>query len=408
MKVLSILFLAISLFSDINAQIKIYDGRSESVQTKISDQEKQLVENFVRKNEKAIKRFGTSKDFECEKDSIRVDSVADGFFTRKKLVQKAYLYQLCFSGNAQYATSLGGIVIVENNQPAGHYVFANISGYNNLKSLPDLNRNGYSEIALEFSHKINGLQFTKSIKIFDLAPSGLMEMATLETFSRLGETDVAYQIYGKKGVTPIFSQEIYESEPQANKWVLQKKRKEFGTNPPIYSSNNLDILPIYEFSAPTLTASEISQRVLKLIKSVQTVKDISPQNIEKITGLNMQFDPDDRDTYGTSGKVADSTWFYSLSSLSNLNGGKPNRLQFAFRNMEREDDNLSPICASGFETFKKELESVGFSARQKFGEHSRHLGWYFEKQGVSLDVIDSWESKKLERKCIESLMIQTE
>lgn len=223
---------------------RIYDGRDEVSQTKISDQEKQLIENFVRQNEKEIKKFGKSREFECEKESFRIDSVAEGFFTRKKSLQKAYLYSFCYSGQAQYATYLGGVVIVENSKPTGHYVFANIHGYNNLKSLPDLNRNGYSEITLEFHHSISGHQFVGAIKIFDLAPSGLMEVATLDIFSRLGENDIAYRIYGKRGATPIFSRETYESGYQESKWYLQQKLKKFEANPPIYSSNDLDILPI--------------------------------------------------------------------------------------------------------------------------------------------------------------------
>lgn len=387
---------------------KIYDGRKESTQPKLSNQEKRLIENFVNSKEKEIKKFGKSKDFECEENSFQIDSVAQGFFTRKKLLQKAYLYSFCLSGQAQYATYLGGIVIVENNKPTGHYVFTNISGYNNLKFLSDINRNGYSEIVVEFAHSVNGLQFAKAIRIFDLAPSGLMEVASLETFSRLGELDKSYLIYAKTGRTPVFSREIYESEPQSNEWKLTQKRKNFSTNPPVYSSNNLDILPIFEFSAPTLTATEISQRILKLIKSIQIIKDISPQNIEKVTGLKMEFDPDNRKNYGTHGRVGDTIWFYILRSLSNINGEKPNRLQFAFGNMEdSKNESLSPICAVDFETYKKELISAGFSATKNFGEHGRHLGWKFSNLTTYIDVSDYRENvDKPNRHCVKSLIIQ--
>ncbi|GEM_PF-2445403 len=410
MKPLSVLFLSISFLFfglETNAQIKIYDGRGDFAKAEITDQEKHLVENFVRSNEKEIKKHGVSRGFQCEKDSFRVDSVAQGFFTRKKLLQKAYLYQLCFRGDAQYATYLGGVVIVKNNKPSGHYVFSDISGYNNIKSLPDINRNGYSEVVLEFSHSINSLQFARAVKIFDLAPSGLLEMATLETFSRLSKTDVAYKIYGEKGDALVFSRETYESETQTNKWTLTEKLKNFETDAPIYTVKNLDVLPIYEFNAPTLTATEISQRVLKLIKSVKTVKDISTRNIEKITGLKMEFDPDDRNSYGASGKVEDTTWFYSLVTLSNFHGEKPKRLHFAFESIERDDSDLSFVCAVDFEQYKEELITAGFSETVKIGEHGRHLGWNFSKRGVSVELTDYLENeKKLDRKCVKSLTIQ--
>lgn len=226
------------------AQIEIFDDRAEPPPKKISKQEKLLIEKFVFRNKEWITKFANSVDFHCEKDFFSIDSVAQGFFTNKKQLQKAYLYQLCFFGQSQYATYLGGIVIVEHNQPSHHFVFADIHGYNNIKTLPDLNRNGYSEIALEFYHSISGYQFVKAVRIFDPSPQRLTELASLDVFTRLTENDIAYRIYVKKGVKPIFYRETYESEYQENKWLLIEKKQKFKIDSPPDSSENIKMLPI--------------------------------------------------------------------------------------------------------------------------------------------------------------------
>ena len=43
------------------------------------------------------------------------------------------------------------------------------------------------------------------------------------------------------------------------------------------------------YFAPTLTATEISRRVLKLIKSIDRLDKISPKNLEKIIGGKVDF-----------------------------------------------------------------------------------------------------------------------
>lgn len=215
--------------SDQNGMNLIYDGRNEANILKLTDTEKDFVEKEVRKSEKEIKNIGEKNDFQCEEDSFRVINSVRGSFTKPKLRQKAALYQFCLQGKAQYAGYLGGIIIIENNTVIAHYVFSNISGFDVIKSLPDINRNGLSEIALEFNHSINSLNFAKAIGIYEIGTEKMFNLGTIDTFSRLStdDNDIAYKVFVKISKKTVFYREKYESEEQKNIWRLAEKLKEF-------------------------------------------------------------------------------------------------------------------------------------------------------------------------------------
>lgn len=140
------------------------------------------------------------------------------------------------------------------------------------------------------------------------------------------------------------------------------------------------------YSAPTLTAKEISRRVLKLIKSINGLDKISPKNLEKIIGGKVSIDQKDHNNYGYAGKIPNSEWFYQIFSLTELDGKTARRLEFSF---ERQDDNeqdLTPVCEFSFKDYKKELTNMHFSVTPYYGEHGRFLYWHFEKSSVEINV----------------------
>lgn len=231
MKALSILLLAIFLFSEINAQIKIYDGISESIQTKISDQEKQLIENFVRTNEKAIKEIGEEQDFKCAEDSFRLIGSANGSFTRKNSTQKAFLYSICLDDGGKYASPLGGMIIIERNKIVTHFVYSR-HWFDWIKVLPDINSNGFSELITGFTELSGSLSFVRMAGIYEVKSSELDNIAILPTQSYSQQSDEWFRYIGyvKKGTPLTFYVDEHKSSDEGKKYLKTKTMKKVDSN----------------------------------------------------------------------------------------------------------------------------------------------------------------------------------
>lgn len=157
------------------------------------------------------------------------------------------------------------------------------------------------------------------------------------------------------------------------------------------------------YFAPTLTATEISRRVLKLIKSIDRLDKISPKNLEKIIGGKVDFKENDRNSYGYAGKIADSEWFYQIFSLTQINGETARRLEFSFERQDDKEDDLTPVCGFSFEDYKKELTKMRFSVTPYYGEHGRFLYWHFEKNSVQVNLRTYKNNSK---ECVKTAWIQ--
>jgi len=104
-----------------------------------------------------------------------------------------------------------------------------------------------------------------------------------------------------------------------------------------------------------LQPDELSARMLKLIGSIHGAADLSPENIERQTGLTVDIRSHDRSDYGLIGQVQDRG-DYSLSAVSYRPGQAATRL----------DLRLSPRagagCALEFGALRDALLAAGFAA----------------------------------------------
>lgn len=110
-------------------------------------------------------------------------------------------------------------------------------------------------------------------------------------------------------------------------------------------------------------AEQLLGRILKLIDSVHAAADLAPDNIERQTGLRVQFHSADRTEYGAAGQVAQD-WAYSLSSVAYKQGQTPTRLDFDFidtRKTRTEAADTAPLCATDFEAYGRALGASGFA-----------------------------------------------
>lgn len=158
-------------------------------------------------------------------------------------------------------------------------------------------------------------------------------------------------------------------------------------------------------TGPDLPAAEVGKRVIKLVKSIRTLKDFSPENIELQTGVKVSFYDEKRSKYGFGGKTAGAPdWTYGFSAYPHPLGKTNNvtgTLSFSFNYQLHEPDY--PEMPKVFKDFNlvmlvKELQKVGFSApTPNIGEHGRLLGWYFTREKVLVNVSAKGSSTKSNR-----------
>ncbi|MGH8082592.1 MAG: hypothetical protein ACREP7_18595 [Lysobacter sp.] len=152
--------------------------------------------------------------------------------------------------------------------------------------------------------------------------------------------------------------------------------------------------PSADVSAP-IDAGQLIWRVLKLIEAVHSAADLTPESIERHTGLRVHVDPADHSRYAASGQVAPD-WAYSLASMTYKQGQTPTRLDFDFIDSRPDRDtpaDTGAICPLDFEGYRRALVGQGFKP-VALAENSRDPGfgyrgaepWRFIRAGVEVSV----------------------
>lgn len=224
-----------------NRLIAIADGRNLPESPKATQSETNFIKNEVKSNEQRIKAIAQKAEFKCDEDDAKenlanenvtanlgVEGGWKGAFTKPKSSQKIYSYQICWSDGGKYARAFGGIVIVENQKTVSHFVFAEANGIDFIRVLPDINRNGLSEVVLGNS-AASGLRIWRSLEIVEIGADKVMSLGEAQTYEMPDEENVAFKTSVKAGKTPVFYREIYTSNPESDKasWKIKKKSKRF-------------------------------------------------------------------------------------------------------------------------------------------------------------------------------------
>ncbi|ALN65209.1 hypothetical protein GLA29479_4372 [Lysobacter antibioticus] len=165
-----------------------------------------------------------------------------------------------------------------------------------------------------------------------------------------------------------------------------------------------------------LDAEQIGKRVLKLIDSIHGAQDLSPENIEKQTGIKVEIHSEDRTEYGFGGALTNA-WSYSLTSVSYRQGEKPTRLDFRFLSQAQGAVDIAPICSMDFKDYSQALTSAGFQAQTLPSGDGSDPGfgyrgaepWSFVRGKVEVAVyIHGNQDPEQGRACISSLAISTQ
>lgn len=187
--------------------IMIFDGTDN----KISEPETASLEKLFKSTiYPAAKKYWESDDapleFEVDPESEHsIEGVAEGAFTESGKKQKAVLYRFSETGHG-FCTN--GIVVMEGDNVVAHYAYQGGSDYS-LTSIPDLNKNGKNELAIEGGSTNQG-ETESSINIVELSSSSIKSFGSTTTASdnegSLDEKKVneAYQIFAKSSAEPEY------------------------------------------------------------------------------------------------------------------------------------------------------------------------------------------------------------
>lgn len=204
--------------------LAIYDGRilldpTLPESTKLTTTESALVKRAAKRT------WGEQKD--CESD-VEIADVVKGAFTRPQSNQKAVLCTYCRRGNN---FTLNGVIIIENNKIVAHVKYKG-AGEFELRSLPDINGNGLSEILIAGGDTGQGYS-NDVISIIELSTSGVKKFGLIDTYEdSCGTADrqkiTAYKIYVKTGTTPVFYRETFKKKDcKGNRnWLKSKALKQ--------------------------------------------------------------------------------------------------------------------------------------------------------------------------------------
>jgi len=162
-------------------------------------------------------------------------------------------------------------------------------------------------------------------------------------------------------------------------------------------------------TGPALTSENISNRILKLIKSIRTSQDISPENIERQMKIKPVFYDKERTKYGFAGDVTGAPdWTYGVSVYLHPILKNPYLVfSFDYQVPGVISPEMTSVCSPDFDAFSKELTKAGFSSPAPVrGEHNRIIYWQSSLNKTSVNISATGEKKEGIRRCINLLEIQ--
>lgn len=177
-------------------------------------------EKFVKNLLPKVRKIWTKEA--CEEE-FSITGVATGAFTKKKVVQKAFLYEFCRTGNG---FAFDGIVIAESGRLVAHFIYEG-AWTGGLTKLPDINGNGLDELFItNFGGMHQGVSAV-GIDVIEFSGASFREIGAMQIgmdddggVEGDGETPntFSYKITVKSGATPVFYREKFVQNDK-NAWL---------------------------------------------------------------------------------------------------------------------------------------------------------------------------------------------
>lgn len=148
-----------------------------------------------------------------------------------------------------------------------------------------------------------------------------------------------------------------------------------------------------------LAVDDLNQRVLRLIDSIRSRADLSPDHIQRLTGVDVEVNAEDPTIYGIAGPV-DGQGRYSLVSSHTNAQGQVDSLLFSFEPVS------GPAPCARVEDYRDALSQAGFSGQLMPAGHRGRESWYFTRDGVSVNVhVRDAQGAPVPGPCVASVVI---
>lgn len=185
-------------------------------------------EQFVKEKLVPKARARWSEDASCDGGNLSIVGAVDGSFTRAGAKQRAIVYELCQTGNG-FANN--GYAVVENGRVAAH--FAVEGGWNlEVSRVPDLNKNGRDELAIETGGGMHQGYTGSSVTILELSETAAVELGVFLVYTNECEAyapnkycDRNYKLTAAAGAKPAFFTQKYlnRGTDEKPRWVASGK-----------------------------------------------------------------------------------------------------------------------------------------------------------------------------------------
>jgi hypothetical protein len=150
---------------------------------------------------------------------------------------------------------------------------------------------------------------------------------------------------------------------------------------------------------------EIGGKLLALIDSIRSRRDLAQAHIERVTGLKLNTEPETVYLYGAGGAIADG-WSYRLGATAGDDDGVDSLL-FTFNHAGGENVDMAPICDPDFDAYRAALQEKGFDAKQVPGDRGSTRFWEFSRDGVTVRIRTIGESRaRPEHACVSTISIR--
>ncbi|WP_374012670.1 hypothetical protein [Pseudoxanthomonas koreensis] len=137
--------------------------------------------------------------------------------------------------------------------------------------------------------------------------------------------------------------------------------------------------------APPSTAAEMGRRFLKLIGSIESRDELTPELIRRVTGIVLdEVKPDELATGYASGDLGGG-WRYILNFVpasASLRTG----VALRFQQLHDGVTTMSAICELDFHHYHEAIQSMGFEARPVYGEIGEVRSWRYHKSDFVVGI----------------------
>ncbi len=169
-----------------------------------------------------------SDDDACGGGNLNIIGAVEGSFTRAGARQRAIVYELCQTGNG-FANN--GIAVIENGKIAAH--FAAEGGWNlEVARVPDVNRNGRDELAIETGGGMHQGYTGSSITLLEMSDTAAAELGVFLVYTNECEDyapdkycDRSYKLTAAPGTRPSYLAQKYlnRGTDEKPRWVASGK-----------------------------------------------------------------------------------------------------------------------------------------------------------------------------------------